>query len=435
MPHNLAIGIGIGFGGGVFPVEYFSLDDIVFTESMYKREDGVEPFDAAPIIQGAFNGSGSSDILSVSRGNQIYGNYYSYFDGYQGTVVKWWKPEKSRNASYTKDEYLWYVSPDYYCRYSHVDEQLEVAWGGQTHTHSLTTVAGTKYFVAVRGDCSNTLDGTNYISISVDDSHSYGATSQPTATAPDASMYFGSNGTGYPVNAILTGTTFFRRPLYDGTHPSKLSDTGDELAEMYNSGTGRCPELAARCFDIALQISTDEVGGNLETGTGNCWSFPSEDNLLTNWHLQDATSGEPDNWTVYNGAICTDGATADILFDARIQKITVDARYEGIKQSFVSVPGNGYYLAAWVKTGGTNEGINILAYDVTNAEYISYVTTDSTDYTRLEMTFEAPENCTSIEIQVESADNASYDMHVAKVLVMNNLFTNPSMEQLYIPET
>ena len=58
-------------------------------------------------------------------------------------------------------------------------------------TVACTFVAGTTYHIVARWDSNNTLDGTNYLCISVNDTHTFGLSSSYTPEAPSANIYIG----------------------------------------------------------------------------------------------------------------------------------------------------------------------------------------------------------------------------------------------------
>jgi len=223
----------MGSIGGLPPFDFDPLAG-VFTPAMAIRAGSL--FAGAPYIQGKFDGSGTPDVLSFARGAQVHDNWYENFDPYQGTVVKWWVPEKDRDATQTNDEYIWYISSSYWLRYEHDNAVLRASIGNQEMTTAHTSVAGTRYCVVVRWDRQNKIDGTNYVCISVNDVHAFGVTTQPTIAAPGATEYIGSNaGATLPANAILEGLTFFRRVLRDSNgYGLDVNGAGtDELGAIY----------------------------------------------------------------------------------------------------------------------------------------------------------------------------------------------------------
>ena len=210
-------------GGQRIPTFVFDPALVTFTPQMAKRTSP-GPFATAPIVQGKLDGSGVPDALYYSRGNQL-GNLF-------GT------PEKDRDATQTNDEYLFGYDSDLYLRYEHDNAQLTFGIGGQTCTATLTTVAGTTYFIAVRWDCNNPIDGTNYACITVNATDTFGVATQPNNAVPNGTGYIGSNAaTTLPANWIIEGFTHYRRVLRGSTYGTvgafDANGPVDELNEMY----------------------------------------------------------------------------------------------------------------------------------------------------------------------------------------------------------
>ena len=174
--HARANGAYIGAGGG---------GSLIFTASM-RKEAGVV-FDGAPVIQGKFDNL-DPDVIAFSRGSQVADYFYDNFDSHQGTMIALFKPEWSEGdhayAKYVLDTGS--GSNVYFIIYN---DRIGLTVGGQSFTANHSFVAGTTVQIAVSWDTVNKLDGTNYGRITIDGSHSYGITVQPTTAAPVSTLY------------------------------------------------------------------------------------------------------------------------------------------------------------------------------------------------------------------------------------------------------
>ena len=294
--------------GGLPTVAYDS-NAVTFTPGMAKRT-GPGPFAAAPIVQGAWDGSGAGDNLESSRGNQVTGVFYDNFDGSQGSVVFWWTPERTRDATFTTDEWLYDIDAQMTLRYEHDNNRLAGTIGAQLIQKAFSSVAGTTYNVVVRWDTANTLDGTNYASISVNDAHSFIVTSAPSTITPDATINWGlqSFDAVKQANAIIEGLTVYRRVLWDGAYGTDVGN-GDELAAIYAAGAGADPTLTTGSWDVVFALPTDSSTGALVSGTGEAWSHPHSSAVLDDSWGETAYSGS--GWTDKDGPLALNGLTFD----------------------------------------------------------------------------------------------------------------------------
>ena len=309
------------FAGSVLPP--FDFDDALttFTAGMAVRTGAL--FAGAPIVQGKLDGSGTPDRLSFSRGTQVAGNWYDNFDPNQGTFEILWNPEKDRDGTQTNDEYLFYISSQYFFDYQHDQERFVAKMGTENILVSHTSVAGTTYAIVLRWDVTNKLDGTNYLCLSINNAHDFQATSQPIASNPGAAIYIGSDATpSEPANAIIEGGHFHRRVWYDGTYGIDVGN-GDEVAAHYNGGAWADPsEVVNGAWDCVFALPTNATPGALSTGTGNAWSLPHRTgNLLgVNYGFMLDGFGPDQPWcAAYNGAsttmVASDGAAIQDLQD------------------------------------------------------------------------------------------------------------------------
>lgn len=249
-----------------------------FTPSMAKR-NSAGPFAAGPMVQGNLSNSTVTDQINFSRGNRISGYFYQNMDENQGSVVFWITPEWNGNDN--QAHYVYY-DQNYDFRYivKGTNNQLTFFYFQKQVSIDVSTwIAGSTYAVVARWDRDNTLDGTNYLALSVNDSHFFGGTSSLGGFDPQTTISLGSSGSSNPANAIIEGLTIYRRPLFDGQYGIDVGN-GDEIAQIYNSGTGKDPTLVTGSWDVVFALPTNASTGALTTGTGNAWSHPHASNLL-----------------------------------------------------------------------------------------------------------------------------------------------------------
>ena len=68
---------------------------------------------------------------------------------------------------------------------------------------------------------------------SINDAHTFGVTTQPTVSVPDATMYIGCDSSGsYALNGILGGFHIARMVHFDGTYGTDIG-AGDIINLMY----------------------------------------------------------------------------------------------------------------------------------------------------------------------------------------------------------
>ena len=303
--------------------EQFDLDTIDFAAAMVKRE-APGPFEAAPIIQGKFDGSGVSDVVSLPRGNLI-GNQtqfeYANFDPYQGAVSFWITPEWDGDDGLTH-----YVGPHNANWISIFKHSTDVLILGVPSIASMVSVdvsawtAGTTYYVIARWNSRNTLDGTHYCCLSINDIHTFDRTTTIAIGAPLTPAYIGSTGMTSPANALIEGLTVYRRPLTDGTYGVRPMNgnqyAGDEINAIWNAGAGRDPTLVTGSEDVVLCVPTDsDDGGELTTGAGEAWSWPVGDNLLDVHGAWDGGFPGTDRAVEFNGVDTSINCGSDVDID------------------------------------------------------------------------------------------------------------------------
>ena len=207
---------------------------VTFTAGMAKR-DGPGPFAGAPIVQGNYDGTGTPDNLRYTSSTTLSSEFKNVYDLNQGSVVMWVTPEWNGNDG--KNHYLWRQGSSGGALFKFSNNNLRFNVGGQiVDVDASTWTAGTTYNVVARWDIDNTLNGTNYLSLSVNDSHTYGVTTIPSPST-NTNFYAGASNTSLASDSVIEGLTIYRRPLFDGTYGIDVGN-GDEINQIYNSGSG-----------------------------------------------------------------------------------------------------------------------------------------------------------------------------------------------------
>lgn len=249
-----------------------------FTPGMAKRATSV--FATSPIVQGKRDSSGTPDIISAPNGTLIAGTYfYSNFDSNQGSVCLRVTPEWNGNDGLTHDLFSASLAGDMLKLRKSSSNNLTMALsaGISVAVDVSGWVAGTIYNLCFRWDMKNSIDGTNYGCISINDVHTFGAAA-PSISAPTSTLSIGTNGSGNPANALIEGLTIFRRVLYDGTYGMDVNGGIDEVNLI---AAGIDPTSLGGSWDVPFCLPTNQTAGALVSGTGEAWSHPWASNLLT----------------------------------------------------------------------------------------------------------------------------------------------------------
>jgi hypothetical protein len=247
--------------GSKLPKFSFNLSQATFVAAMAKR-NSAGPFAAGVLAQGKRDNTGTPDSLYFAPGTAIATNFYPKIDVNQGSITFWITPEWAGN-----DNLLHYFFSDVVLPinlYKTAGNMLLIQIMNRYMSTSIATwTAGTTYCVCARWDAKNTLDGTNYQCISINDTHVFGTTSAATITGTPGNIQIGS--IYYGSDALIEGLTVYRRTLWDGAYGVNVGN-GDEINLIYAAGAGADPCTITGSWDITLMIPTDSQVGALVTG-------------------------------------------------------------------------------------------------------------------------------------------------------------------------
>ncbi len=416
-------------------------DFTTFTAGLSKR-NSAGPFASGVLVQGDSWGDSSGDLLTFPLGSQVSGDLYSQLDRRQGTIAFWYTPEFN-SADVNAVFGLFAFNTDY--------AGIELSYDGRTGykrfnfnagnagniTSSQTLTAGTTYLIIARWSTDYKIDGTNYLSLSINDSHTFGTTNAPAVSATTADIKIGQGNSGGvgAADGIIEGFTIYRRPLYDGSYGIDAGN-GDELNLIYNSGTGQDPTIITGSWDVVFALPTDASTGTITSGTGNAWSHPHASNLLY-------TSTSNTGGFMMNGTYTSDGwtsegtptavaalATAEKIFGGGY-KTTSDAANEGIYYDKTVTGGDDLVVRALAHSDGTCVP-RVILYDQTGSAEIGHLdgATGNDRDTPAVLLFsgEVPSSG-SRTLRVKLVNTASSGIcYWHQIEVLNNQVNHPSFE-------
>ncbi len=422
---------------GAEAVFAFDSSLVTFTAGMGKRNGG-GPFAAGVMGQGDWaTANGGSDTVTISRGTQISSNFYANWDSGQGFWQAWITPEWDGDDG-VEHVFAQWSSNGFVRKTSGDNLELSAASGVSVTVDISSWTAGTTYHVFARWDSRNDLDATNYLCLSINDSHTFGYASSYTAEAPAATIYFGSDDSGQnPANASAEGMTWGRIPHYDGSYGINI-DNGDVINETYSSGSGEDVTLTTGSWDCNGCQPTNATVEALTSGTGEAWSHPHSSAILTDTFCE--TTYGSSAWATEGTPSTGPADTSDLeqIF-AWGYKWTADATDEGIKQSLTGLTAGEDYILRCLAHTDTADDIKIQIYDDTNgAETTSFEFGASSNRAApgvAVFAWELPtiarngtaSDCTAMTVKIMSTA-ASQTVYLHQCEMQENLIDNPSME-------
>ncbi|PIZ46502.1 hypothetical protein COY32_03170, partial [candidate division WWE3 bacterium CG_4_10_14_0_2_um_filter_41_14] len=228
--------------GGVNLVSHYKLEETTTTDANQFKASGY--LDTGKLNQAVSmygNAAGTEgSTLTFNRGNQISGNNYENINTNQGTISFWVKPDWDWNDNKWHQIYRGHTSADYFS-INKLDSTYNNAfkfqiYGGSGNisatNYGLGWTSGTWHHVIARWDWDNTVDGTSYIQMYIDGVATAGSASPAAGSpyAPSDIQVIGNNALSgnKPSNALIDDFAIYDRVL-----------STTEIADLYNSGTGR----------------------------------------------------------------------------------------------------------------------------------------------------------------------------------------------------
>jgi hypothetical protein len=261
-----------------------------FTAGIAKRLPYSGPFASGLIVQGPITPAvNKGDIISYPMGTALlseplYSNvkFYPTHDLEQGSISCFVTPEWAGNDGKDHSILAWQTIWAQIAKDSSNNLTFALNIANTVSVSAAAWTAGTAYHVVTRWDFKNTIDGTNYMCISVNDTHTYGRTTTPSIGTPGTTITIGgTQGTEngrYSFNGSISGLTVYRRVLSDGVNGNNAGN-GDEIARIYNGGTFVDPIEITGSQDVVFAAPTNGTVGELVTGVGEAWSSPWTSNV------------------------------------------------------------------------------------------------------------------------------------------------------------
>lgn len=420
----------------------FSMDPTptTFTPALGKRQ-APGPMDFGFSFQGHTTNSTTVDRLEVQTGNLIGKTFNEVYDNSQGTILLWVTPKWNGNDGLQHT--LISIRTDHKVLEKTSNGLLQF-YSGSNDTISVDAsawIAGESYLVVLRWDLKNPIDGTNYFSLSVNDSHFY---SVDTITEPDnlqANLItIGNAAATSPQNiqnssnAIISGLTIYRRVLFDGTYGVDLGN-GDELALAYNGGAGKDIAQITGSWDAVFALPSNQQAGQITNSNFEAWSHPHSSNLIGGTNGKDGymLDGNPinDNWLAEASPVSVTAIPNNEKIFSGGYRVITNASNQGIYHEIGTTSEWDFFIRVVAHGDGSGSFPRVILRDMvglTNFVTFDGTTTSTRDAPdQIIIAAESPFNCNSIRMKlVNGASSGTVYFHQAEFFW--NQFDNPSFE-------
>jgi len=353
-----------------------------------------------------------ANYLSFSRGTQISGLNYTNFNSHQGSISFHMKPYW--DSSDGKNHYIIGNSGSAVLLYQSSAGNLIFTINGVNAISSASSfVAGAWYHIVLRWDCDTIVATSKYAQCYINGAEFSSYTSTMSASLAGATFYLGCDASfNNPAEIILDDFAIWDRVLSDA-----------EIADLYNSGTGR---VASTYADSHLKLylpfdaSAAYSGTALGCSAGNMWTG----NLVTDGTMEAVgTSG----YTVLvGGSISKNTASEDVLFDTQSLNVIGVSSADGVKTADITtVSGTSYHIEFWYKKTTGNPYLQI-GYSGSSSNYVGVALDNTSGWHFYETEIKADN--TVLNIYFTQSGASALDLDVDGLVVVASKVTNGGME-------
>ena len=381
------------------------------------------------------------DAIVISPGDRIGGELYSHFDPGQGSLVFWASPDWDI-AELVDDSRVLFRAGDFTLgvdgpslgAYVQVNATTRVTFDGALDNWTPLS----SHMVVLRWDSRSSFAG-GHVALVVDD-RLYQGVAQPFTPAPGgAELVVGAaDASGEGASGVfISGLTVYRRPLFNAEGGVRAQHD-DEIAAIYDGGTGRDPSLVTGSWDVVFALPTDATSGAFRLPTGEAWSHPHAQSLLGEEGFLLGALAE--GWEVRGGApSLTAPAPAETIFGGGV-KIAGEAS-DGLRRDFAVSPDTAVVVRALVHSDGVARPRMWLRDNVGDVTLVNV--TGSAGSTRdqpdvLIATAQVPSGLDYLRLELLNSAGEAGSFVVHQVEVYENLLDDPSLEDgqgdPYIPD-
>ncbi|MEI6327511.1 MAG: LamG-like jellyroll fold domain-containing protein, partial [Candidatus Roizmanbacteria bacterium] len=384
------------------------------------------------------NAAGTAgSTLTFNRGAQIGGNNYEHFNSNQGTVSFWFKPSWNGNDGAAHSLFINYPDATHfiYIFKQTTNNLIQAYYLDGTHTGIVTTssttlTAGTFYHVVFRWSV-NTIDGTNYADIRVNNGTPTASATAYTGYTPSPASFVGSSDPAHPLNALIDDFAIFDRVL-----------STTEITSLYNSGNGNEAGYVADSSlkfyakmdgSGTLQPVTYNGGASASKMTAKSTELTGGTNLVADGNMELAGTT---NWVSQSGFDLVTKNADNLIFDSQnLKMVRPSSGASAVVQNFTVLPNTTYRVSLWAKRSAASGWGRVMVYDVNNSTILSDYNITSSTWVEYETIFKTASNTTTARLYYYDGPTTGDTIYVDNVSIVPNLVDNGGMEGQYVIES